>query len=211
VPRSVRCAIALAILAAACSGNALAQVRAPLDRVVGLDFFGKRLVVKKLTASEIGALGAAAGVPMGFEAAVLGESSPLNIAASGKPLRLVLDAIVAADGRYEWRDEGGVAVLRPAAAWTDRNNPLHRSVGAIRFDDVGASAALQVILALFGQDLHPSQRNNLRETKRFDLDVPAGTVLEALNAIVRSHGALAWGVEPWPPSPTAPGTGSRPS
>ena len=204
--RSVRCAVALAILTATCSANAVAQVPAPLDRVVGLDFFGKPLVIKKLTANEIGALGAAAGVPMGFEAAVLGESYPVKVDASGKPLRAVLDAIVAADLRYEWRDEGGVVVLRPAAAWTDRNHPLHRSVGAIRFDDIGASDALQIVVALFGQDLHPSQRNSLRETKRFNLDVPPGTVLEALNAIVRVHGALAWGVEPWPPTPTAPGT-----
>ena len=97
-------------------------------------------------------------------------------------------------------------MLRPAAAWTDRNNPLHRSVGAIRFDDIGASDALQIVVALFGQDLHPSQRNNLRETKRFNLDVPPGSVIEALNAIVRVHGVLTWGVEPWPPAPTAPGT-----
>jgi hypothetical protein len=203
--RSVRSAIARAILVATGSANAVAQAPAPIDRLVGLDFFGKPLVVKTLTASGIGALGAAAGVPMGFEAAVLGGSPPLNIEASGKPLRAVLDQVVAADGRYEWRDEEGVAVLRPAAAWTDRNNPLHRSVAAIRFDDVGACDALQIMLALFGQDLHPSQRNNLRDTKRFNLDVPAGSVLEALNAVVRSHGALAWGVEPWPPSPTAPG------
>ena len=92
--RSVRCAVALVILAAACSAKAIAQVPAPLDRPVGLDFFGKPLVVKKLTALEIGALGAAAGVPMGFEAAVPGESSPVNVAASGKPLRAVLDRVV---------------------------------------------------------------------------------------------------------------------
>jgi hypothetical protein len=194
------------MLAATCGAHPLAQVPAPLDRVVGPDVFGKPLVVEKLTANEVGALGGAAGVPMGFEAAVLGEPPPLHVEASGKPLRAVLDAIVAADGRYEWREDGGVAVLRPAAAWTDRNNPLHRSVGAIRFDDAGASDALQIIVALFGQELHPTQRNNLRETKRFTLDVPAGTVLDALDAIVRSHGTLSWGVEPYPPSPTAPGT-----
>ena len=39
------------------------------ERPVGVDFFGKPLVIKKLTASEIGALAAAAHVPMGFESA----------------------------------------------------------------------------------------------------------------------------------------------
>lgn len=200
---------AVAVAALACCGwttNAAAQVRPAPDRVVGPDFFGKPLVVKTLTANDMGALAAAAHAPIGFEAAVGGEPHPLTINASGKPLRAVLDAIVAADDRYEWRDEGGVAVLRPTTAWTDRSNPLHRSVDAIRFEDVGVSEALQIAVALFGQDLHPSNRTDLGDARRFDLDVPPGSVFEALNAIVRSHGSLAWSVEPWPPTPTAPGT-----
>ena len=176
------------------------------ERPVGVDFFGKPLVIKKLTASEIGALAAAAHVPMGFESAGA-DAEPLNVQASGKPLRVVLDAIVAADPRYEWREDNGVAVLRPATAWTDTNDFLHRSAAAIRFDDAGVSDALQLVIGLFGEDLHPSQRNTLADPKRFNLDVPPGTVIEALDAIVRAHGALAWGIEPFPPPPAvAPGT-----
>jgi hypothetical protein len=201
----VRGVISLGVLAAVLTGPA-ALAQSAVDRVVGVDFFGKPLVIKRLTASEIGALAAAAHVPMGFESAVVGHPLALNIPASGRPLRVVLDAIVAADPRYEWRDDSGVAVLRPAAAWTDRYDYLHRSAAAIRFDDVGAADALQLIVALFGQDLHPSQRDTLGDTKRFNLDVPAGTVLEALDAIVRAHGTLAWGIEPYPVGPTAPGT-----
>lgn len=194
------------VLSAAISISAGARGQGGMDQPVGVDFFGKSLVIKKLTATEIGALAAAAHVPMGFESAGSGEPAPLDIPASGRPLRAVLDAIVAADPRYEWRDDAGVAVLRPAMAWTDKDDFLHRSVGAIRFDDVGVSDALQLVVALFGQDLHPSQRNTLANTKRFTLDVPPGTVLEGLNAIVRAHGALAWGIEPFPVTPTAPGT-----
>ncbi len=204
--RSVRFAVAAGIVAGIVCAGVGARAQTVLDRPVGADFFGKPLVIKKLTASEIGALAAAAGVSMGFEAASAGEAPVLDVPASGRPLRAVLDAIVAADPRYEWRDETGVAVLRPAAAWTDRDNPLYRGVGAIRFDDVGVSDALEIVVALFGQDLHPSQRIDLGDTKRFNLDVPAGSVLEALNAIVRSHGALVWAIEPFPPTPTAPGT-----
>lgn len=203
---SDRRAIAAGILAAAVlTGGARAQ--SALDRPVGVDFSGRPLVIQKLTATDIGALAAAARVPMGFEGASDGGPRAIKVEASGKPLRAVLDAIVAADPRYEWRDETGVAVLRPIAAWTDGNNPLYRNAGAIRFDDVGVSDALQIVVALFGQDLHPSHRTNLSETRRFTLDVPPGTVFDALNAIVRAHGMLAWGVEPYPPpAAIAPGT-----
>jgi hypothetical protein len=201
---SARHVIALGALAAVLTAPS-GQAQSGLDRPVDVDFFGKPLVIKKLTATEIGALAAAAHVAMGFESA--GGAETLNIPATGKPLRAVLDAIVAADPRYEWRDETGVAVLRPATAWTDKEDFLHRSAAAIRFDDVGVSDALQLVVALFGQDLHPSQRSTLGDTKRFNLDVPPGTVIEALNGIVRAHGALAWGLEPFPPPPAvAPGT-----
>jgi len=200
----VRRSVLAALLAGLVSINIGAQ--SDIDRPVGQDFFGKPLVIKKLTATEIGALAAAAHVPMGFESQGAADAADLNVRASGRPLRAVLDAIVAADPRYEWRDEAGVAVLRPATAWTDRDDYLYRSAPAIRFDDVGASDALQLVVALFGQDLHASQRSTLGDIKRFTLDVPAGTVLDALNAIVRAHGALAWGIEPFPVTPTAPGT-----
>lgn len=202
---SVGTALVLGILAVLSMGPG-ARAQSALDRPVGLDFFGKPLVIKKLTATEIGALAAATHVPMGFESAGSGEPAVLKVPASGRPLRVVLDAIVAADPRYEWRDEGGVAVLRPAAAWTDRDDFLYRGAAAIRFENVGVSDALQLVVGLFGGDLHPSQRNGLGDVTRFNLDVPAGSVLEALNAIVRAHGALAWGIEPFPATPTAPGT-----
>ena len=202
---SVGNVIALGALAAVLT-LPVARAQSAVDRRVGVDFFGKPLVIKKLTATEIGALAAAAHVPMGFES-VGADPAPLNIQASGRSLRVVLDAIVAADPRYEWRDDNGVAVLRPTTAWTDTEDFLHRSAAAIRFDDVGVSDALQLVIALFGEDLHPSQRNTLADPKRFNLDVPPGTVIEALNAIVRAHGALAWGIEPFPPQAAiAPGT-----
>lgn len=203
--RSSACsAVILGTLTAALTAPAVGA-QSGLDRLVDVDFFGRPLVVKTLSASEIGALAAASHVPMGFESAGAG-AAPLDVPASGRPLRTVLDAIVAADPRYEWREDNGVAVLRPATAWTDRNDYLHRNAAAIRFDDVGTSDALQLLVALFGQDLHPSQRDSLGDTKRFNLDVPAGSVLEALDAIVRAHGAIAWGIEPYPVGPTAPGT-----
>lgn len=193
------------LLAAQWPSGALAQ--AALDRAVGLDSFGKPLVLTKLTAADIGSLAAAARAPMGFESAAPGGPTGWRIEATGRPLRAVLDAIVAADSRYEWRDDDGVVVLRPSAAWSDRGNALYRSVGAIRFADVGAADVLRIVAGLFGEDLLASQRDDMRDPKRFSLDLPPGTILDALNGIVRAHGQLAWSLEPnAPPTALAPGT-----
>jgi hypothetical protein len=45
----------------------------------------------------------------------------------GVTLRQALDAAVAADRRYEWREVDGVAVVRPKAAWADPQHPLMRA------------------------------------------------------------------------------------
>lgn len=204
--RSVRRALAAGLIGGLSLGGVRTQAQSPLDGVVGPDFFGKPLVLEKLTAADIGALAAAARMPMGFEAAVTGGPVAVDVKASGKSVRAVLDAIVRADPRYEWREEGSVIVLRPAAAWTDRDDVLHRNVAAIRFDDVGIADAMAITVGLFGQTLHATQRNDLGDQKRFNLDLPPGTVIDALNGIVRAHGALAWGLEPFPPTPPAPGS-----
>jgi hypothetical protein len=203
---AVLVAIACSLVSGLTAGADGTRTQPSLDRIVGPDFFGRRLVIKKLTAVDVGALAAAGRTPIGFEAALDGTPATLAVDASGKTLRAVLDEIITADTRYEWRDEDGVIVLRPRASWTDREDPLHRSVGPIRFDDVGVAEALRIAGALFGEELSRSQSDDLGDHQRFTLDIPPGTLLDALNGIVRAHGALAWGVEPFPPGPRAPGT-----
>ena len=86
------------------------------------------------------------GVPVGFEAVgalrervsgpfkhgpngtrpkplVSVRPTPLDV--RGVPLRHALDAAVAKDRRYEWREMEGVVVVRPRAAWHDPRHPLH--------------------------------------------------------------------------------------
>ena len=107
------------------------------------------------------------GVPFGFEAAgALSErvsmpfrtSSP-NGARPGKivsvrptpldvrgvTLRQALDAVVAKDRRYSWREVDGVVVVRPVAAWRDPQHPLSRMVseGNSLFDSVNAIARIE--------------------------------------------------------------------
>jgi hypothetical protein len=185
-----------------------AQAQPALDRVVGRDFFGNPLVISTLKGTAIGALAGAARVPMGFEAASPAGALPVKIEATGRSLRAVLDAIVAADPRYEWRDEAGVIVLRPAAAWMDRENTLHRSLAPLRYESIGIREAVHIVATLFGAYLPLSQADDLGDNnRRFSLNLPTGSLLDALNGIVRAHGTLAWSLEPaTPPTHVAPGT-----
>jgi hypothetical protein len=202
-----RVRVALALLLLAGAWRTTVQAQATADRIVGNDFFGKPLVISTLTGSSVGALAGAAQVPMGFEAAVSGGPANMKIEATGRTLRSVLDAIVAADSRYEWHDESGVLVLRPAEAWFDRENALHRSVAPIQYDSIGVREALRIVAALLGRNLPASQSDDLRDPRRFALSLPPGSVLDALNGIVRAHGTLAWSLEPSPrPTHVAPGT-----
>ena len=125
------------------------------------------------------------GVPLGFEAAgALDErvSMPFRTPSSrdarrivsvrprpldvrGVPLRHALDAAVLADHRYEWREVDGVVVVRPRAAWRDRDHPLLRPVTAADLEAAGLPA-----------------------------DSGGSTVFDALNAAVRAHGRWQWSI-----------------
>jgi hypothetical protein len=66
--------------------------------------------------------------------------TPLDV--RGVPLRQALDAVVAKDRRYSWREVDGVVVVRPVAAWRDREHPLLRTVspGTSLFDHLNSLA-----------------------------------------------------------------------
>src|SRR5262245_36814941 len=192
------------VLALASQPGVSAQEPPPLERVVGLDPFGKTIVITALTGVALGGLANASRMPIGLEGIPPVNVSRWRVQASGRPLRAVLDDLVQADPRYEWRDDNGVVVFRPLAAWADLNDPLMRSVPPMRADNIDADDALRIVAGLFGSTA--SEKKLPTSGKRFTLDVPPGTRMEALNAIVRAHGAMAWSFEPNRPTPLAPGS-----
>ena len=113
----------------------------------------------------------------------------------GMTAREAFDALVRLDPRYRWVESGGVVVIRPVDAWEGHDHFLHRSMSSFAFTDEnvpGALAALQTAIGpsrISGGQL--PGRSPLAE-RRFSVSLGAISVYEALNAIVKAHGALAW-------------------
>ena len=180
----------LMVLMAFCASSARSQP--PLDRVVGMWRPDWPLTINTLSAGFVGRLAETAGVPMGFEMAP-GDpvyQGPRDIPATGKRLRDVLDAIVEADPRYEWREDDGVILIRPVGARNTTSVILDAQVGPITLTNANRDDAARVLMEIFGV---PHGGPSVRNIKRFSLSLPEETpLLRFLNAVVRAHGSMAW-------------------
>jgi hypothetical protein len=202
-PRTIRRARTgcVVLLVALHASSVLGQ--SVLDRVVG-PFHEQPLTINlQPDGNFVSTLAEVTGVPMGFEMAPVEAHSgpPLRVPATGKRLRDVLDAIVNADPRYEWREEAGVVVVRPVEAWANTSDILAIPVGPITLENANREDVLHVLLQIFGAN---NQEPRLRRSKTFSLDVPEGTpLLQLLNAVVRAHGTLSWKLS-WLTGPGVP-------
>jgi hypothetical protein len=190
---SIRPIFVAALFVVIQASSALAQ--SILDRVVDDEANHRRLVVNELTGQAVGRLAAAAGVPMGIEMVPGNPGHPKSpIVASGRHLREVLDAIVAADPRYEWRDDNGVIVFRSGGSWAAPSDILDIQIGPMTLDRVDSGDAMGVLKHVLGAQ--PGSASGPGDTKRFSVDLPGqSSLLLTLDAIVRAHGTLAWSVE----------------
>jgi len=164
--------------------------RSPLDRIVGPNRDGEPLVVSGIF--RLPELAAAAGVPIGVQLARPAnpaDTPTVSVAATGIPLRAVLSTLVAQDRRYEWREMGGVIVVRPTDAWTDFDDPLSKRVDMVRLENATVSEAIDAVLSVFGSF---ARRAPLGDVRRITVHLPGATRLDLLNAIVRAHGELCW-------------------
>jgi hypothetical protein len=151
------------------------------------------------------------GVPFGFEevgALVESVSKPFRRArdeivsrnvnqesigsVDGRTLRQVLDAVVAADPRYEWRDMDGVAVMRPVSSWARADHPFESAAAPVSLRDARVSQGLDVLMSAVRHT--PSAYPTYGDESRFSVEFPGGTLLELANAIVRGHGGLSWSI-----------------
>ena len=111
----------------------------------------------------------------------------------GKSFEDVLDLLVKADPRYYWTETDGVVLLRPLAAWTDPRHFLHSTIAGLDLEDANIGAAMDAILpGPFGHGLGAQ----IMATDVSQLTLATGplSVVEALDAVVRTHGRARWEV-----------------
>jgi hypothetical protein len=109
-----------------------------------------------------------------------------------------LDALVAADRRYSWREQDGVLVIRPLEAWTQTDHFLDRSVAALTVKGEIGDAA-RSIYALLGIPTIFAEGGVLGDPppdaaleKPLDIAISRARLMGALNGIVRVHGSAGW-------------------
>jgi hypothetical protein len=134
----------------------------------------------------VGILTRLTGVPIGIESISPPRLVPA-VTLSGLTLREALDAIARAGG-YEWEETDGVVVLRSRRAASVPFNPLDLRVEPVQLDEIVAQQALAVTCVHLGSDFKPL----MPDRHRFSVTFPGGSLLDWLNAVVRSHGAMAW-------------------
>jgi hypothetical protein len=122
--------------------------------------------------------------------------TPVNLL--GMTISEAMDTLVALDPRYQWLETGGVIVIRPIEAWNDKKHFLHRKLSSFAVDDQNLGGALhQISAARDGDAALPYIELPMRTEqghRKFSLALGTTTLFEAMNAIVREHGAMWWQV-----------------
>jgi hypothetical protein len=189
-----------ALLIATWSLPVVGQQQPTLDRVLQTDMFGEAAVWMP-GAVDSGILATrvafAGRVPVVFEAAPdTGRdtgATPTRLMLAGHTVAEALDALVASDARYGWREVDGVLVIRPTAAADDRSDPLNIAIANVTWEDVTTLEALRRIGVLIsGTPIEPKIGAPLVDGRRVSINVQTGTVLDVVVAIARAHGALLW-------------------
>ena len=124
-----------------------------LDRIVRTSASDRPLVINGPFPSAVRDLANATRVPMGIE--FLGPGNPprsAEIPATGRTLRDVLDAMVAINPRYEWREMDGVIVIRPTASWNNPQSLFFRLVPGERMHDVSPQEAVERLARQLGHN-----------------------------------------------------------
>lgn len=195
--------------------SADAERQAPSQDATALDsILPDGVVVDDLRASDpcdvitiVGELARRAALPIGVEqpagcAPVRWVQRPQRLPAEGSHAHTVHTAregldLVSEMTPFDWREVGGVVVVRPSEAWQDPHSLL--TLPTARF--AGTDMTVRSVLSLLLRRVTPSYYypsdtvaapGPLLVTRPLSFEFAGGSLLEALNAVVQSHGAAWW-------------------
>ena len=111
--------------------------------------------------------------------------------------REAFDEIVALNGHFQWQEIDGMAIVRPATAWHDADNLLNRPAQSFQLMNVAAGDALYRVLDAATPRVTYAQ-SPVRAPGSLEapvsVDFGGGSLLRALNAVVRARGDAEWRV-----------------
>jgi hypothetical protein len=114
----------------------------------------------------------------------------------GKSAREAFDHLMTLVPTYRWQEMDGVVVVRPTAAWDDPTNVLTLPTASFSLTSAHMNDVLHVLLrsvtpSVFfpHTDKTPAHRSI---NQPISVAFQGGTMLEALNAVVRAHQRAAW-------------------
>ena len=109
---------------------------------------------------------------------------------SGMTVRSALDALVAKVPDYRWSEMNGIAVVRPASSWNDSANVLNSRVRPFALDNMPITPTLLSLLKLDRAKVTKVSWD--WEKQAVSMVFSGGTMVEALNALIKAHGGMMW-------------------
>ena len=145
-------------------------------------------------AQKLWQIAATSHVRVGFQSIGIPGGRRLSENIDPEPIAVsrALDAVVAADSRYEWHMVAGTAVIRPREAWTDTADPLNRRVPPTQLTNQTSNGVLERLsnLIFYNQFTLEDEHSHLGIPVSFQMR--AGTVVDALNQLAEQAGQIMW-------------------
>jgi hypothetical protein len=145
-------------------------------------------------AQKLWRIAATSHVRVGFQSIGIPGHRHLNENIDPEPMAVsrALDAVVAADPRYEWHMVAGTAVIRPREAWTDPADPLNHRVPAVQITNEPMNGVLFGLSNLiFYNQFTLDPKVGHKETL-VSFPMKAGTIIDALNQLAEEAGQIMW-------------------
>jgi hypothetical protein len=117
---------------------------------------------------------------------------------TGMSARQAFDHLIASMPTDSWKALNGIVVVRPTSAWNDPDNLLNQPVQPFEATNEHVVDILHAVLRATTPPLFlPHQdlpRSGELVNHSMTVVFPGGTMLDALNAVVRAHGSAEWQV-----------------